>query len=395
LLVRNLTITGFRGIANGHIRFGEFTVLIGQSNSGKTTIIEALALLLGRDRLVRPLTEHDFRGSNPAGIDRIKLVASVGGFEPNDPHHHTEWFRSGRGIEKWLCAETGAVKAAKTADSDELICQFAFSAMFNHETLEVETCRYFHDDDEMLDPFDEDASQVNVPASLIKDIGFFLVPASKTWDRMISFGSELFRRVVSYVGGKPAEAVLLERDRLRAPEYPLEDDGKLKELVGNINADLSNLFGRPSKLSLRLTTTDSDGVLDAVFPHFSEGDGIALPSRRHGSGLVSLQTLVLLMRFGSLRVSRGENFLMCIEEPELHIPPPQQRKLIHLMQGLTTQTVVTTHSPAVAAMAPSHQLVLVTNDSGILSANTLLKKPLDATATNTARGLSNPDDGLG
>jgi len=392
--VRDLQITGFRGVAGGFVKFGKFTVLVGQGNSGKTTIIEALALLLGKDRLVRPLTEHDFRGSTPAGTDRIKLIASIGGFEPNDPQRHPDWFRIGRGVEKWLCPSTGKIKPSKSAETDELVCQIAFAARFDPETLEVDTRRYFHDDDDTVDPFDEEAAPVAVPASLIKDIGFFLVPASRTWDRMISFGSELFRRVVAYVGGKPAEAVLKERDRLRAPEHPLEDDGRINELVGLINADLSNLFGRPSKLSLRLTTTDSDGVLDAVLPHFSEDQSVPLPSRRHGSGLVSLQTLVLLMRFGSLRIAKGESFLMCIEEPELHIPPPQQRKLIHLMQGLTTQTIVTTHSPSVAAIAPPHQLVLVSNTVGRLSANALLPAPLDVAATNTERGLflSDRDD---
>ena len=93
------------------------------------------------------------------------------------------------------------------------------------------------------------------------------------------------------------------------------------------------------------------------------------------------------MRFGSLRVRKGENFLMAIEEPELHVPPPQQRKLLHLMQSLTTQAIVTTHSPAVAAIVAPHQMVLVSNKEGVLSATPLLEKPLDISAANVARGL--------
>lgn len=53
---------------------------------------------------------------------------------------------------------------------------------------------------------------------MIRDVGFFLVPASRTWDRVVSFGSELFRRVVASAAGQPAESVLGERDRLRAPQ---------------------------------------------------------------------------------------------------------------------------------------------------------------------------------
>jgi putative ATP-dependent endonuclease of the OLD family len=60
-----LKISGFRGVRSADITLGRHAVLVGPNNSGKTTIIEALALLFGRDRLVRRLTEHDFHGSAP------------------------------------------------------------------------------------------------------------------------------------------------------------------------------------------------------------------------------------------------------------------------------------------------------------------------------------------
>ena len=67
-----LEIENFRGVRTGKVWFRDHTVLIGPNNSGKTTIVEALALVLGRDRLVRTLTEHDFFGSSPRPGDRIK-----------------------------------------------------------------------------------------------------------------------------------------------------------------------------------------------------------------------------------------------------------------------------------------------------------------------------------
>src|SRR5271170_4213181 len=93
---------------------------------------------------------------------------------------------------------------------------------------------------------------------------------------------------------------------------------------------------------------------------------------RHGSGLVSLQTLILLMRFGHMRVERDEGFMMVIEEPELHVPPPLQRKLLHLMQAMATQTIVTTHSPIVASIPEPHEISLVVNTQGELRTKRLL-----------------------
>jgi DNA repair exonuclease SbcCD ATPase subunit len=77
-----LQIENFRGIRNGKVQFRDHTVLIGPNNSGKTTIVEALALVLGRDRLVRSLTEHDFHSSDPEPASRIKIIATVIGSSP-------------------------------------------------------------------------------------------------------------------------------------------------------------------------------------------------------------------------------------------------------------------------------------------------------------------------
>jgi hypothetical protein len=89
-----LEIANYRGVRDGKVQFRDHTVIIGPNNSGKTTIIEALALVLGRDRLVRNLTEHDFFGSDPQPADRIRIVATITGFEPEDLMAHPDWFRS-------------------------------------------------------------------------------------------------------------------------------------------------------------------------------------------------------------------------------------------------------------------------------------------------------------
>jgi predicted ATP-dependent endonuclease of OLD family len=56
--IAELRIVNFRGVREGTIRFKKHPILVGPNNCGKTTVVEALALLLGRDRLVRELTEH-------------------------------------------------------------------------------------------------------------------------------------------------------------------------------------------------------------------------------------------------------------------------------------------------------------------------------------------------
>ena len=380
-----LTIENFRGIRFGTIQFRDHTVLIGPNNSGKTTILEALALVLGRDRLVRTLTEHDFFGSNPRPADRIKITATLAGFEPEDFTEHTEWFRDGRGVPFWFDGRTGEVLPEKTDDGQQLACQIMFAARFDRESLEVETARYFDDGGEN-DVFAEE-SYVNVPAKLIRDIGFFLVPASRSWDRMLSFSSELFKRVVRSTDGLPAETILDERDRLRDPERKLEDDARLRPVVSEVNAEIASLLGISAPLRLRLTATDSAGVLEAVMPHFQTEGGTPIPSKREGSGLVSMQSLFLLLHFGQRRIEDGESFFMALEEPELHLPPAVQRRVVSRLQALSTQTIVSTHSPLVAGYCDAGSLLVVRNDRGALDARPMMAERLGQDAINAVRRL--------
>lgn len=383
----DLRIENFRGIRSGRIRLGRHVVLVDPSNAGKTTVVEALVLLFGRDRLVRELTEHDFYGSTPDAAARIRIIATVIGFEPNEPQAHRDWFKDGRAVEKWFDEQTGEVHPEKTADHQRLAMQVGFSARFDRDSLEVETIRYFHDDDAKTDPFEED-SPAGISRQLIADLGFFLVPASRTWDAVISFGSELFRRVVESEKAKPSETVIDERDRLRAPSKPLEQDKAIAAIVSNIDHELEGFFPSKPQLRLRVTGTDSQGLLDVVVPHYQSTETtLPLPARRHGSGLVSLQRVLLLLHFGRQRTADKKNFWMAIEEPELHIPSPLQRRLMHRLQALTAQTFVTTHSPMVATLADPTTVIFLRNDQGALSVAPLQLGPLPTTTSNPVRRL--------
>ena len=62
--IRCLELANFRSVAEGKVTFPGHTVIIGGNSVGKSTICEALDLLLGPERLSRssPIDEHDFFG---------------------------------------------------------------------------------------------------------------------------------------------------------------------------------------------------------------------------------------------------------------------------------------------------------------------------------------------
>jgi putative ATP-dependent endonuclease of the OLD family len=80
--VTRLKISNFRGVADGVADFGGHTLLVGGNNVGKSTVCEALDLVLGPERLFRRpvIDEHDFycgryldADGNPAEV-RIDAV---------------------------------------------------------------------------------------------------------------------------------------------------------------------------------------------------------------------------------------------------------------------------------------------------------------------------------
>ncbi len=385
-----LSIRGFRGVQQADVHFGQHDVLVGPNGAGKSTIIDALSLVFGRHRLVRDLTEHDFFGSRPEATSRIRIVATLAGFDGDDPERNDTWFREGRAVPKWWNSSMGQLEPEPGDQAETLCAQIAFAARFDLEELVVESTRYFQDDDEVVDPFLEDAVQP-IPFRLFDEIGYYVLPARRTWEATASFASELFRKAVATVGGIPAQTILQERDRVRAPDAPLEATPGLSPLVERINRQLAELLPDAPRFQLRLTATDSESLLRALVPHYAGSEGVSLPVGRHGMGLLSLQTFILLLELGRERVRMGKPFLFAMEEPELHIPPGMQRRLISQAVSIAEQTICTSHSPRVAASYPATSVQILDRSSARFAATAMLPAPLDGSATNARRKLFQDD----
>jgi len=350
-----LEIDGFRGVQRARLVLPEHGVFVGPNGAGKSTIVDALSLAFGRTKLVRALTEHDFFGSSPEPSSRIRIVVTLGGFSSNRSEDFPAWFRHGRGVPKWWRPESQDLVAEPGADGHELCVQIGYSVRFDAEELAVEQLRYFYDDEEVEDPFIED-TVARFPQTLLKEIGFFVLPARRTWASSLSFASDLFRQAVGAAGALPADSVQRQLAALRSPKSPMEEDDGLKELVQQLDKRLGQLLPWQPRLKLRLTSTDSDSLLNALVPHYEGDDGISLPAMRHGTGLISLQTLAILLELGRSRKEAGSSFILALEEPELHVPPGLQRRLLGEAVSLADQTICTTHSPRLAALFEAREI---------------------------------------
>jgi putative ATP-dependent endonuclease of OLD family len=94
-----------------------------------------------------------------------------------------------------------------------------------------------------------------------------------------------------------------------------------------------------------------------------------------------------LLQFGRQRAKAREGFWLALEEPELHVPPPLQRRLVYRIQTLSTQTFISTHSPTVAAMSDPRSVIVLRNEGGALLSTPLLSATLPLSTTNAVRKL--------
>lgn len=371
MYVSRLKVRGFRGIKSAEIVLGRHCVLVGANNAGKTTIIDAISLVLGRGDLRHRLFEYDFYGGSPTPSSRITITAVITGFDSNNPADYPDLFHHERGGVPMWWDTSDTMLHVEPENGRLLAVEVGFCARFDDELLEDEYLPYFVEDDG--DPFlEEDLRRVR--RGFIRDVGLFLVPARRTWDALWSFRSSLFRKVLESEKAVPGRSIRLLRDSLRQPSSRLEDEQPFTSLVQRLNREL-DAFLRPetAELCFRPTAGDTPAVLDSIVPHVQSRAGIHLPIGHHGSGVVSLQTLLLLMEFGRRRREADDNFILAAEEPELHLHPGQHRRLVGRIRGVASQSIVTTHSPQIASFyRPSEILVVHTSRDGVLTAQPLL-----------------------
>jgi putative ATP-dependent endonuclease of the OLD family len=367
MLLHKLTIKDFRGVKTAEIFLKTHMVFLGSNNIGKSTIIDAIGLLLGKEKVVRSLSDYDFFGGSPKPSDRILVTGLLGGFPSNDPSKYPTWFNDNNGgTITWFNPQTKELAYGDHKDGFFLCTEIAFCARFDEDDLEFKSIRYFSDGEG--DPFEDETSLKKVSSNHIKELGFFLLPSNRTWERIISFGSELFRKVIKFQDAVPGKTVVKLRDDLRNTPEGIEKQEPLAAIVTRINNELEGFIGKDETgLNFLPTAGDIDSVLHVLTPYLPGKQKTNLPLGRHGSGIISLQTLLLLMEFGRFRQQQKENFILAAEEPEIHLQPSLHRRLVNRIRGITQQSFVSTHSPEIASYYRPSEIIILRNQDGIMN----------------------------
>jgi putative ATP-dependent endonuclease of OLD family len=346
MLLTRVKIENFRSIKSLELDFDQQTVLIGENNAGKTTVLHALRFALDTVRGKKASAFDDFdyhldtTNGDPHSAPEIRILLE---FKECDN-------------ENWKDEIVRAVGDIYSLDErDKRVVKLLITSRYD-----VGSNGHIHDflfldvKDEALPP---NKSSFNNLTMLQRVRPYFLLSA-------IRDASKEFSRYSPYWGSF-LKAAAIDSEQRKEIEDEIEImNQKIVDLhtpFSMVRSHLDNLRGLvPNNGNHKVAIEALPGKLFEMLSKtqvtLSTFSGAQVPINRHGEGVQSLSVLMLFDAF--LRTKTGQAVdraavpLIAMEEPEAHLHPSAVRNLWGTISGLDGQKIITTHSGDLLAEVP-------------------------------------------
>lgn len=338
MLITKVVLKGFRNFADATINLERNTLIIGANNVGKTNLVYALRLLLDKslsDAEIEP-TESDFHIS---GAGRISDTLSI-----------TVYFSE--------VIEDAVLASLKGNITDDSCFALQYTADRRSLTYDIKIGA-------------TRSSLVEIPSRYyLKHINLRYVKSRRDLEKYINTEkrqllklslenrsvteSKSDHRQMARIG-KALEAI---NDKIRNLHY-------VKGATDSVNEELQKLAHDFSEYEVKL---DSGAIQVQQFI-----DSLRLGASTSGASVMlggdgrNNQILMALWKAKSQREHDPDSEVVfyCVEEPEAHLHPHQQRKLAdYLINDLPGQTLITSHSPQITARYTPSSIVHLKVTSG-------------------------------
>lgn len=370
--IARLIISNFRSIKHAELHFDGHTLLVGQNNVGKSTICEALDLVLGPDRASRfpPVEEFDFHnadyltppakdGELPAPVP-IRIEVVLTGLTPEIEN------RCGGHTEFWDTEEQRVIDEGEIdkANPPQFTClRLETVAQYSIEEDEFEAGTFFSH------PIGLDDGLSVVRKDIKRMFGFLYLRALRTGSRALSLErGSLLDLILRAKGVKTGlwEKAIGRLKELDIGDDALELDGVLQEIEKRLGRYIpTNADGRATQLHVSQLTREHLRKTMAFFIAMSKGQE-HVPFQQAGTGTLNTLVLALLSFLADLKPS---SVIFAMEEPEIAVPPHTQRRIADYLLHNTTQAFVTSHSPyVIERFEPSQTQVLSRDEHSTVSA---------------------------
>lgn len=338
-------ISGWPGL---YLKFNPYlNILVGENDSGKTAIIDAIKfLLLTQSRDYIKFTREDFHqieeGHENTRANYFKIQCIFRDLKPEEASHFIEWL----GIEKIFNQE------------DSFFLKVTLIAKRKGDSIYPEI-KAGPDEEGIL--FSGEARDYIRLTYLkpLRDAENEMTPSRNSRLSQILDSHKSFREKEEHplleIAKEANKSIELFFKGLNTDGTTAHIDTSGKELVGQINDYLEEFFGEKKTAGFSITDAHLKGILEKL--------SLKLEYNKAGLGsqnLLFIATELLLLE----REEYTGLKLALIEEIEAHLHPQAQLRLIKYLQNLTEnveskfQLILTSHSPNVASEVKLENLVV-------------------------------------
>jgi len=386
--VRRLVIKHYRGVSKGQVDFRDHSLLVGGNNTGKSTVCEAIELVLGPERLGRrPIVdEHDFfqgqyldTAGKPIEIRiEVLLTELTGDAEIRFRRHLRRWDEAGGTFADEGTQGPEAGDEVGTCWALPLI----FIGRYDAEEDDFIGNTFFDHPRQTLDDTEEDerlrlGEGRQVFSREHKRLcGFLFLRALRTGSRALSLQrGSLLDTILRLPGTGLAEMWQDTLRRLRELDPAIGEITQLKQISAEIRARMAqfvNLAGGDDSTAFFASDLTREHLREVVKLFVSvEPGNYLLPFQRLGTGSVNLLVFALLTFIAELK--KKQTVIFAMEEPEIALPPHTQRRVTRFVLSEMGQAIVTSHSPYVIEQFDPQQIVVLSRNN----AGELLGTPVD------------------
>lgn len=375
--VRQIEIENFRGIEEGKVLFADNTLLVGGNNVGKSTICEALDLVLGPERVYRRpvVDEHDFYRSLYIDSDKnpISIIIRAVVIDLSDEVLR----RFGAHLRRWNDTDHTFVDELDDGvnHSDDQGAVWAlpvlFQARYDATEDDFEADTFFdHPFPEPDDLNEEQASSIGQGRDRFtrahkRLCGFVYLRALRTGSRALGLQrGSLLDTVLRLSEGGSAEMWTETLRQMRDLDPAIGEIPDLESLLKQIRertGEFVQLARGKNATAFFASDLTREHLREVVRLFVASGPSEHLvPFNRQGTGTVNLLVFALLTMIADLKERQSVIFAM--EEPEIALPPHTQRRVARFVKNEMGQAIVTSHSPYVIEQFEPYEIVMLDHD---------------------------------
>ena len=365
--IAKLQITNFRSIESAEILLPEHVVLVGDNNSGKSTILEAIDLVLGPERSKqRPvIDEHDFYEGRYIGNDddaeeepvEIRVEATVVDLNEEQEarfiNHLEFWDKEN------ACMIEGPPAEQTDHDSVVRALRVLFIGWYDRDEDDFEGQTFF------MSPVSENGERERFQTRDKRFCGFLFLRTLRTGSRALSLEHGSLLDIILRLREQRVqmwEEVISELRTVGvAEDEELELLNTLVEVQMKLRSFIPTEWANEPRIRVSDLTRESlRRTLTVFMASGSESDDYTVPFRRQGTGTINMLVFALL----SMIADERQNVIFAMEEPEIAIPPHTQKRVIEAVRATSAQVLLTSHSPYVIEEFPPEQVAVLRRTGG-------------------------------